>query len=111
VDFSGLAVSPPIGEALAGRPLDRQRRAHRVVIAELNAVGIAEVELGEIAVKMRRRDVVIGAVDPALEDREEAFDRVGVSIAAHVFLGRVVHGLMAGELLADLPIDTACSCP
>ncbi|MNC91463.1 hypothetical protein D3C83_77320 [compost metagenome] len=69
-------VSPPIGEALAGRAAQGFVRAHVVVDPQRHAVGIAEVELGKVAAQMGFGDVVIDAVDPALEDREEAFDRV-----------------------------------
>jgi hypothetical protein len=48
-------------------------------------------------------DVMVDAVDPALEDREIVLDRVGVpEIGADVFLGAVVDRAAPGELR---PID------
>lgn len=48
----------------------------------------------------------IATIDPTLEDREVIFDRVGVpEVGADVFLGAVVHGAVAGELIADCGID------
>jgi len=64
--------------------------------AELGAVVVAKVELGEVAVQTSLADVVIHAVDAALEDGEEVLGRVGVHEAAepHILVGGVVHALM-----------------
>ena len=47
-----------------------------VVHAELGAVAVAEIELRQIAVQMLFAAMLIDALHAALEDREEAFDRV-----------------------------------
>jgi hypothetical protein len=44
------AVSGPIGQALSDYPFERFARALCVVNAERNAVAVAKVELGKIAV-------------------------------------------------------------
>jgi len=41
--------------------------------------------------------MLIDATHPALEDREIAFNRVGVRLAAYPFLNRMVNGFVAGE--------------
>lgn len=67
---------------------------------------VAEIELREVAVQVRFRQVVEGAVHAALEDREVAFDGVCVPEAApDIFVGGVIHGTVAFELFADGRID------
>lgn len=68
VGFGGFAVRPPTGEALSLYAAEREEGAGRIVVTELDAVGIAEIEFGEIAVKVRCGDVLIGAIDAALQD-------------------------------------------
>jgi len=43
-----------------------------------DALVVAIVELGEVAFQVLLADVVIGANDPAFQDREITFNRVGV---------------------------------
>jgi hypothetical protein len=50
--FFGLATSPPIGQALAASSFDRAAGALGIVDPELDAVRIAEIELGEVAMQM-----------------------------------------------------------
>src|SRR5690606_34612080 len=47
------------------------------------------------------------ALHAALEDREVAFDRVGMGGAADVFAGGVLDRLMAGEFLSGPGVDRA----
>jgi hypothetical protein len=96
-----LATSPPIGEALSARTLDCPAGALGIVNPELDAIRIAEVELGEVAVKVPLGAVLIDAGHSALEDREIAFNGVGVSIAAHPFLAPVIDGFVTSEAPAD----------
>ena len=51
--------------------------------------------------------MVINAVDAALDDRKEAFNGIGVSVAPNVLIGRMIDRAMTGELLSNLPIDAA----
>src|SRR5271165_5716489 len=51
--------------------------------------------------------VMIDTIDATLEDREITLDGVRMCIPAHVFVDRMNDRTMAGELLADLPIDAA----
>src|SRR3954451_5055621 len=56
---------------------------------------------------MRLANMVIDAVDAALQDREISFDGVGMRVAANVFLDGMIDSLVAGEALADLGINGA----
>ena len=106
-NWGAFVVSRSIGQPLSDDAADYALGALDIIDAQRDSVVVPEIELGEVAMQVRRRDVLIGAVDPALQDREVSFDRIGVRIAAHVFISRVVYGLVAGELLADLPINAA----
>ena len=77
-------------------------------IRQVAGVG-AEIELCEVARQMRFADVVKRPVDAAFEQREMAFDRVGMREAAEpdVFLGAVIDARMAGEFVADRPVNRA----
>jgi hypothetical protein len=61
---------------------------------------VSEVKFGEVAVQVRLADVKIAAVDAALQDREVAFDGIGVGVAANIFLDAVSDYFMAGKLCA-----------
>ena len=87
-----------IGQPLPLGALDSQVVASDIVDAQLDAVGVAEVELGQVAVQMGFADVEVAAIDAALEDREVAFEGVGISLVPNVFLGRVVNGLTSGSI-------------
>lgn len=95
-----LLVSPPIGQALSFDPLKGFCCALCVVYAKRGALVVTEIELGEVAAQMLLADMVIDAIDPALEDREIVLDGVGVRVASHVFLDTVVDALVARELIA-----------
>ena len=47
--------------------------------------------------------VLIDAAHAALEDRKEAFDRVGVDVAAHIFADAGDDGAMVGETALAMP--------
>ena len=78
-------VSPPIGEALASSLSDDLGGALGIFDAQARAVVIAEIELSEIAMQMSFAAMLVHALHAALEDREEAFDGVGMDFAANVF--------------------------
>lgn len=99
-----LLTSPPIGQAFSADALQRRLGTLHIVNAERGAVVVAEVELADVADQVLLAALVIGADQSALEDREVAFDGVGVCRAASVFAGVVAHGLMGGELAADLDV-------
>ena len=83
---------------------------HTVVDAKANAVGVAEVELRQIALQVRLLHVVERADDPALEDRKEVFSRIGaIEPVADVFTFVVVDAVVAGELSAGLHVERSAS--
>src|SRR6185312_17572361 len=51
--------------------------------------------------------VLIHTLHAALEDRKVAFDRIGVHVAAHVFVVRVGDGFMGREFFADAHVEAA----
>ena len=73
-----LPVRPPLAYAR----LDRKDCAFP--ICEM-AVAVAEIELADVALDMRRADVMIDAGNAALEDREIALDGVCINVSAHIF--------------------------
>jgi hypothetical protein len=97
----GLATSPPIGQSLAARTLDRASGALGIVNSELDAVRVAEIELSEVAVKVSLAAMLIDARHTALENAEEAFDGLRVSVAANPFFFAVIYSFMAGEAAGD----------
>src|SRR4051794_41326175 len=64
-----------------------------------------------IAVQMGFADVEIISVYTALQYRKETLYSIGVNVVANVFLSGMVHGLMAGELLADSQVNVALVSP
>jgi hypothetical protein len=52
-------------------------------------------------------DVLVHAIDAALQDREEALNDVCVRVAPDILVSRMDYRAMAGKLLADSPVDTA----
>lgn len=74
----------------------------RVIYFQGNSIVVAEIKLGQIALQVLRIAMLIDACHAALEDREHAFDGIGVHIAPSVFLTTVIDGFMARILLADL---------
>ena len=67
-----------------------------IIHAFCDAVVIAAVELGQIAVKVLFGAMLVNALHTAYEDREIAFEGVGVAVAALPFFLAVVNAFMAG---------------
>ena len=59
-----------IGQTLADHTLQQKVRTLHVIDAQRLAVGEAEIELVHVALQMRLADMVIGAVNAALQDRK-----------------------------------------
>lgn len=81
-----LPVRLSIGEPLPGCAADCQSGPLNIVDAELDAMRVAKIELGEVAVQMRCGNVVIGTDDAALEYAEIPFDSISMRVASYVFL-------------------------
>jgi hypothetical protein len=97
------SISKPFADAAAQCPIGTLK----IIDSERDAIGIPEIELGEIAMQVLLADVLIDAIDPALKDREEVFRGISVGIAADVFVLRVNDGLVAREFLARFPVNAA----
>ena len=84
--FTPFLVRRRIGQPLALDACKRDVGALNVIDAKLGAGVLPEIKLGQIAIKMLGIDVLVNADDAALEDRKEAFERVGVNVAARPFI-------------------------
>ena len=97
-------MSCSICQPLANNAAERASGALYIINTKRNPLVVSEIKLRKIPLQMFLADVMIDTVNSALQDREISFDGVGVRIAAHVFLGGMVHGLVASEALADLSV-------
>ena len=105
--FRPSATSCLVREPFALGTFDRVVGSCEIVDSEADAVRIAEIELGEVAVKVTLGAMLIDAYHAALEDREEALDGVHVGLGAigklaHPFLVNVLHGVVAVEATAGV---------
>src|SRR4051794_20284233 len=78
-----------IGQPTTDRALDRLLGAFLIAYAERDPLVVAKIELCQITLQMFFADVVIYAVDAALEDREIAFNRVRMCVAPDILFDRV----------------------
>ena len=85
----------PIREPLSDNPHKSALGTLDVVYAKPNAVTIAEIELGKIAVQMPLAAMLIDAFHAALEDAVVTFNCIGMDRTADIFIGLVVDTLMA----------------
>ncbi len=67
-----------ICEATTARTLQGKRRAVDIVNAKSLTMAVPKIEFIKIAVQVRLADVLIHAIDAALQDRKEAFDALVV---------------------------------
>jgi hypothetical protein len=89
-----VSTSRSVGKPLAFDASHDQISARIIIYPERGAVAVSEVEFAQIPPQMCFGDVLIHTVDAALQDREVAFNGVGVNVAAHVFVSSVVDGAM-----------------
>jgi hypothetical protein len=94
-----------ISKALPYDAFDRAIGASDVIDTEPDPVRIAEIKFGQIPMQVSLAHVLIDAVDPALHDREVAFDGVGIVVIPDIFLRRVAHDAMVGVESARDAID------
>jgi hypothetical protein len=87
-------TSRSIGEALPNDAFDRAFGAFYVIYAEPDAIAIAKIEFGKVAVQMALAAMLVDALHAAFEDRIEAFNCVSVDDPTHVFADAVIDGLM-----------------
>lgn len=109
LDFFGIGPSYElfIGEALAGDTTNQRVRAIGIAEAERNAVIVAEVELGKVAMQMLLTALLVDAAHAALEDGEHALDGVGgdgAILRVNILLDAVQGGAVERGLLAELAV-------
>src|SRR6185437_17106361 len=86
VSISGLsAINCLIRQPLAFASLHGECGALHVINAKLGAGVLAEIELGQIPIKMLFIDVLVHADESALHDAEKAFERVHMHVATRPF--------------------------
>ncbi len=92
----------PVHEAFPARTFNCLCGALRV---RHGAGAVTEIELGKVAAHVCRAHVVIGADQPAFEDREKVFCGIGMNAASLGKLAvRVKRGVVARELASDAVI-------
>ena len=88
----------------------RNVRAFLVADPVGDAVVTAELELGQVAVKVLLTAMLVDALPPALEDREIAFDGVGMGFAAAILSSGGANEVMGSEELAQAAVSCR-GCP
>src|SRR3546814_20959744 len=103
-DWSSDVCSSDLGEALALDAFQGLVHALHVLDTKGSALVVAEIELRQIALQVGRANMVVGAIDAALEQGAVAINGVGVGVAAHVLVNAVLDALMVGELWAEAAV-------
>jgi len=96
-------VRPPISQALAGQAAKRITAPLTIIATEAFAVAVAEIELGNVAVKVLLRAMLIDTLHAAFEDRKELLDRVRVNAAKGYIPPSFTLCLPAAGILANVP--------
>src|SRR5690606_10552306 len=73
----------------------------RVIKAKGDPAVVAELEFGNVAVKVALAKVLVRALHSALENREVALGGIGVDFAPAVLARAVVYPAVVRELLAE----------
>ena len=98
---------PPPCQTLAFTIADRGGGTLCIVDAKAYACVVAESKLVQIALQMLFSAVLIYTGHAALEDTEEALDRIGSNVATRIFFSAMIDCLMLGKLTADGVIQGA----
>jgi hypothetical protein len=97
-----------IGETLSNDTFDRALGALYVIYAEPDAIAIAKIEFGKVAMQMPFAAMLIDALHAALEDRIVAFNGVGMddptNVLANAVVDGLVHPIFFSERAVRLPI-------
>lgn len=80
----------PISKPPADCPLDRFNGTLLIIDAKRDSLVVAEVAFSEIPLQVLLANVMVDTVDTAFQDREIAFDGIGVNVAAHILTDAVV---------------------
>jgi len=101
----GLATSRSVGQPLANDAPDGLLGAFNIIDPDGGPGVVAEIEFGEIPVKMAIVAVLINAAHPSFEHRKKSFCGVHVRVAARPFLFAVIDGFMAArKSIADMAV-------
>ena len=87
-----------VSQPLTHDALQRDVGALFIFDPESLPVAVSEIELGHIAMQVALCAVLVDALHAALEDAEEAFDRVRVDLATALLAATVVDVLVVGNL-------------
>jgi hypothetical protein len=83
-------VRPPIGQTFAGETTKGLAATLPIIAAVRDPVIVAKLELGNVAMQMLLGAVLIDALHAPFENRERAFDRVGMNAATAIFASAVI---------------------
>lgn len=90
-----------VGQALTHHALNGLDGTLNVLHAQGRPLAVPEVEFAQVALQMRGADVVIHAIDAALEDREIALDRIRVRVPTNVLFNAVVDRVVPRKVWSD----------
>lgn len=100
-------VSCLIGEPLADDAGQDLIGAALIVHAQRHTMIVPEIELRKIAMQVLFGAMLISAAHAALENREVAFDSVGVDFAANVLTLAMIDRVMLGDLIQQASVNPA----
>lgn len=75
-----------MGDAFADHTAHSLHGPLRIADIEHGALVVPEIELGKVPLQILRADMMVHAVDAAIQDREIALDGVRVRVAPNIFL-------------------------
>src|SRR5712692_6059261 len=91
-----------ICQSLSDDAIQRLRRAHLISNTKGYALVVAEIEFGQVAFEVLLADMVISAINAALEDRKVSLNRVGMRIATHILASAMIDRTVLGKFATDL---------
>src|SRR5208282_4099634 len=99
--LSALVLACSCCEPFVSEPRPRNRVHERIEPLERVPCNVAVVQtegkLVNVTTEMLLANLVVDAVQPALEDRPDTFDTVRAGLAAHIFVRRMVDALLFEE--------------
>src|SRR5258708_2490030 len=95
-----------VSQALSNDSSDDPLSALNIVNSKRYAVGISEIEFGQIAMQMRFANMEVASVNTPLQSRIVSLDCVGVRIAPDIFIHAMRNPLVTSELSANCPVLT-----
>jgi hypothetical protein len=99
--YGRSVISRSISKPLSDDALNRALGALHVIYAEPNAIAIAKVELSKVTVQVLFAAMLVDAGHATLENRIVTFNGIGVDDPTHIFISRMVDGLVHPKFLAE----------